>query len=125
MKSILLTGCKLELPRGHKMYVYNKTFMCMYPGSNTYEPISENELSKIVKSHMFWETQNGDIIEITKMSTSHITNVLKRFSEDSFKSKHTKDLFREYKSEFDNILRSRNIDKVLNHDDYIGLSNVI
>ena len=117
IENLLKTGSKITLPNGYQLSMTRNKMIYRKPNKDEYSPLSNKELSNIIDSMMFWETQDGEIHEINNMTTSHIQNVLKAFENRRFKTTSLNDRYSLFSNEFNRIIRDRNLDKIINEDD--------
>lgn len=77
--------------------------------------VSEYDIDDIVKNLVFWQTKNGRYIDINHMTTNHIKNTIKHLGDGD-----GLDILR---SALRSVLRDREIDSVLEKENY-GLYNL-
>lgn len=117
--SLIRSGFKVTMPNNEIIYKINGNIISELNGE--IKEIDEGYIDKSLKSFEFWELRNKDYIEVNNMSTSHIQNALNFSNGKLAFTDHGSELrkyFKKFKTIFTRILRDRNIDKVLNDDDF-------
>lgn len=121
IKTLINSGFKITIPNNEVIYKRGGTIISELNGQ--IKEIDEYYIDKTMKSFIFWQLKNGDFIEVNNMSTSHIENALKFIdnkletpeSNDDF-SRGLRRHFIRFKTIFTRILRDRNIDMIINHN---------
>ena len=120
----LSIGARVTLTNGTSFRL-NVDGDIIYENKEDKKIVSKGQVGEILDSIKFWETESGRYIDMEYMTTDHIVNTIRHQKRkiETFRNIHDKNRIKGYIDDLQVILRERNINTILEKEDY-GLYNL-
>ena len=123
--TILKYGIRLTLPDGVILYT-NINNEIIHENNGIKDYIDEDELREVLRGINFWSMENGRFIDVNYMSNDHLKNAinLQEKKLEVYPGSIMEEVTTREINILKSVLRNRNIDSILEDEDY-GLDNIL